>query len=102
MSFLDKDSIRLERRRRGLNSSGIYDMLNFILGICIILTAIFIFIDRVKYEKLFTVVFLFATALNMCMGIKYYHRHEIVKVAALVCASIFFILMMIISFMALW
>lgn len=102
MAFLSKNDIRAERRRRGLNSSGVYDMINFILGICIIITAIFLFADRMKYEKLFTVVFLFAAALNMCMGIKYFHRHEIAKTAALGIAGIFFIIMMIISFMALW
>ena len=102
MAFLSKDNIRTDRRRRRLNSSGIYDMINFILGISIIITALLLFVDRVKYEKLFTVVFLFAAALNMCMGIKYYHRHEIAKIVALGIASIFFIIMMIISFVALW
>lgn len=102
MAFLKRENMRMERRRRGIHSSGIYDTINFVLGIVIILTALFIFIDRAKYEKLFTVVFLLAAAMNMCMGIKYYHRKELAKIIALVLASIFFIGMMIISFVALW
>lgn len=102
MAFLNRDNIRAERRRRGIHSSGIYDTLNFVFGIIIILTSLFIFIDRAKYEQLFTVVFLLATAMNMCMGIKYYHRRELAKIIALTIASVFFIVMMVISFMALW
>ncbi len=102
MSFLRKDYSKSDRRRRSLNSSGIYDTINIILGLGVIITAVVIFIDKVKYDKVFTIVFLLAAIMNICMGIKYYHRREIVKMIALFCAGIFLLIMMIISFIALW
>ena len=102
MSFRGKEYSKNNRRRRNLNSSGLYDMINIILGIGIIITSIVIFIDHVKYDKVFTVVFLLAAIMNLCMGIKYYHRREIAKMIALFIASIFLIIMTIISFIALW
>jgi hypothetical protein len=102
MAFLSKDNIKAERRRRGINSSGVYDTINFILGIVIIILALFIFIDRIKYERMFAAVFIFAAAMNMCMGIKYYHRRELAKTISLGIASVFFVAMTVISFMALW
>ena len=99
---MKKDSSKSDRRRRKLHSSGIYDTINIIMGIGAIITAIVIFIDQTKYEKAFTVEFLFASILNLCMGVKYYQRREIAKTIALFIAGIFLLVMMIISFIALW
>lgn len=102
MSFLNKDFAKSDRHRRSLNSSGIYDTINVILGIGIIISSIVVFIDHVKYNRVFTIVFLLAAIMNLCMGVKYYHRREIAKTIALIIAGVFLIAMMIISFMALW
>lgn len=102
MSFLKKEYSKNDRKRRNLHSSGIYDVINIIMGIGVIITAIVIFIDQNKYDKAFAVEFFFACVLNVCMGIKYYHRREIAKTAALFIAGVFMFIMMVISLIALW
>lgn len=102
MAFLNKENRKIEKRRRNLNSSGLYDTVNVFLGIAILIVAIFIFIDKEKYDKMFAVEFFMVSAMNICMGIKYFKRQEITKTIALFAAGIFFAIIMVISFIALW
>lgn len=99
MAFLNKENLKVEKRRRNINSSGIYDTVNVILGIAILIVAAIIFIDKEKYDKLFAVEFMLVAAMNICMGIKYLKRQEIVKTIALFLAGAFFAVIMVISFM---
>lgn len=103
MSFSGKKSVRTERRIRNGNSLGnILDIINFILGAMVIIFTFVIFLNYKKYDNLFAVVFLLAALMNICMGIKYFKRHEMIKFAALLIAGIFLMSMTIISFMAFW
>lgn len=102
MLFLGKNTSKDSSRRRRINSSGGYDIINTILGILVVISTIFIFIDREKYEKFFVAVFLFAAAMNICMGLKYFKRNEILKMVALMLAGIFLIGMTVITFLAFW
>lgn len=103
MSFSEKRSIKTERRKRNLNATGgFYDTINFILGIGVIASALVIFIDHVKYDKFFTVVFLLSSLMNFCMGFKYFKRHEMLKMIALMIAGVFLMAMMVITLIALW
>ncbi len=99
MSFLNKENRKIERKRRSLNSSGFYEIFSVITGVLIIILTIIILIDKEKYAKLFSVTFLLAAAMNICMGVKYYKRQEFVRVFALIFAGLFFIVMSVISFM---
>lgn len=101
MSFLNKESIKTERRIKRLKSSGIYDVINVILGLIIIVIAVVIFIDKEKYSNLFAIEFLFAAGMNICMSLKYYQRQEVIKVIVGVLAVIFFIIMAVLGFLAL-
>lgn len=91
-----------ESRRRNANKSGIYDTINVILGLCVIMSTIIIFIDSDKYEKFFTAVFIFAASMNICMGIKYFKRNEILKTIALMIAGVFLIGMTVLTVFAFW
>lgn len=103
MSFFNNGISSVDRRRSNLlATSGFYDMNNFILGIGIIVFSILIFVDHNKYAKLFALVFLLAGMLNFVMGVKYFKRSEIAKTIALFIASVFLIVMTVISFIALW
>ena len=102
MLFLNKKGAGPEGRRRSINKSGVYDTINFILGLCTIISTFVIFIDRVKYQKFFTAVFLFAAAMNICMGIKYFKRNEILKTLALMVAGLFLLGMTVLTFFAFW
>lgn len=103
MSFSNNRSIKKERRKRKFNETGgFYDTINFILGIGVIVSALVIFIDHEKYDKFFTLVFLLSSLMNICMGIKYFKRHEMLKMTALMIAGIFLMVMMVITLLALW
>lgn len=103
MSFSDNKVIKKERRKRNINAAGgFYDTINFIFGIGVIVSALVLFIDHVKYEKLYTAVFLMAALMNFCMGIKYFKRSEMLKMAALMIAGIFLMAMTVITLRAFW
>ncbi len=102
MLFSKKKSKKDEGRRRSVNKSGVYDVINFILGLCIIISTFVIFTDRVKYEKVFTAVFLFAAAMNICMGVKYFKRDEKLKAIVLTLAGIFLVAMTVLTLFAFW
>lgn len=95
--------MKIERRVRNGNSMEmILDTVNFILGIGVILSAFVLFIDHEKNEKFFTIVFFMAAIMNLCMGYKYFKKHELVKTAALIIAGVLLVFMSIITFIALW
>lgn len=102
MLFSKKKGRKDEGRRRSVNKSGVYDVINAIMGLCIILSTFVIFIDRVKYEKMFTAVFLFASTMNTCMGIKYLKRQERLKAIVLILAGIFLMAVTVLTFFAFW
>lgn len=103
MSFSSKKRSRNERRVRNVNSVGnALDIINLILGILVIIFTFIIVINLKKNEKMFAPAFLSASLMNICMGIKYYKRHEIIKPIALMIAGIFLMVMTVISFMAFW
>lgn len=103
MSFLNNGMSSINRRKKSLLlTSGFYDLINFILGSLVIVLSIVIFVDHTKYARLFAIVFLLAGVLNFVMGFKYYKRVEWAKTIALFIATIFLVVMSIISFIALW
>lgn len=103
MSFSGKKSLRTERKIRNGNSIGsIIDIVNFVLGILVIICTFVIFLNYKKYNNLFAIAFLLSASMNICMGIKYFKRHEIIKFISLILAGIFLIIMTVISFMAFW
>lgn len=103
MSFSNRKSTRNERRVRNINPVGnVLDIINLILGIMVIIFLFIIVINFKKNEKMFAPAFLSASIMNICMGIKYYKRHEIIKMIALMIAGIFLMVMTVISFMAFW
>lgn len=103
MSFSNDRGMKAERRKRNINAAGgLYDTINFILGIGVIVGAFVIFIDHEKYNKLFMIVFLLSSLMNFCMGMKYFKRHEMLKTAALMIAGIFLMVMMVITLIAFW
>ena len=102
MAFSNNRSVRVDRRKRNLNASGVYDTINFILGIGVIVSSIVIFIDYNKYDKVFMIAFLLASLMNFCMGMKYFKRSEMVKAIALFLAGIFLMAMTVLSFLVLW
>lgn len=103
MSFSGKKHTKTERRIRNGNSIGnVLDIVNLILGILVILFTFIIIINLKKNDKMFAPAFLSASLMNICMGIKYYKRHEIIKFISLIIAGIFLMIMTVISFMAFW
>lgn len=103
MSFLDNRSMKRDRRKRNINAAGgLYDTINFILGIGVIVSAFVIFIDHEKYDEFFTAVFLLSSLMNFCMGIKYFKRHEMLKMTILLIAGVFLLGMTILTLLALW
>lgn len=103
MSFSNKKRLRNERRVRNVNSFGNFlDIINLILGILVIIFTIIIMVNYKKNENMFAPAFLSASLMNICMGIKYYKRNEIIKPIALLIAGIFLMVMTVISFMAFW
>ena len=75
MAGLNGNYLKTERRRRSLNTSSIlYDIINGILGVGVIICTFFILINVSKYEKLFPIAFLLAGTMNFIMGIKYVKR----------------------------
>lgn len=103
MSFSNNRFLKKERRKKNINATGgFYDTINFILGIGVIVSAFIIFIDHIKYEKIYTIVFLMASIMNFCMGIKYFKRSEMLKTAALMIAGVFLMAMAVITFTAFW
>ena len=101
MLFSGKSSKEGVRRRRG-TSSGVYDITNTILGIFVVLFTLLVFVEREKYEKFFVAVFFFAAAMNVCMGVKYLKRNEIIKTIALMLSGVFLLGMTVVSFLAFW
>ncbi len=103
MLFSEGRSVKRDRRIRNGNSTGIVlDTINFILGIGVILSAFVVFIDHEKNQRFFTVVFILSALMNICMGYKYFKRHEVIKTAALMIAGVLLIVMSVITFMAFW
>ncbi len=90
------------RRSRRLNDSGVYDWISILCGVFIILTAVVLFIDREKYEKGFTIVFLFSAIMNITMGIKYHKRSDLLRTITCFAAGIAIGVLGIISVPALW
>lgn len=102
MAFREKKG-KLDRRIRSRNAMGdAIDIINFILGICVVITAFLVIVNHNKYEKLFPVVFLFAALLNGSMAFKSFKRHELVRMIAGIIAALFLMVMTIISLIALW
>ncbi len=97
-----KSEFSREFKKRSLTSSGIYDVINLIMGIIIILASIFVFIGRIKFMKAYIVVFLCAAVMNICMGIKYYNRKDPVKFIPLFIAGVFFLVLTIICIIAMF
>ena len=103
MSFSSKKRMKTDRRIRNANSVGnLLDIINLILGVLVIIFTFIIMINFKKNENMFAFAFLSAALMNICMGIKYYKRHEIIKFIALMLAGIFMIVMTVISFKAFW
>lgn len=100
--FLRRKGRKDEGRRRSVNRSGVYDVTNFILGLLVILLTFVLFIDSNRYEKLFTAVFLLAAAMNICMGIKYWKRNEIIRTMGLMGAGAFLIGMTVVTLFTFW
>ncbi len=90
------------RRVRRVNDSGVYDWISIVCGIVVILTAVVLFIDREKYEKGFTIVFLFSAVMNICMGIKYHKRSDLFRTITCFAAGIAIGVLAVISIPALW
>lgn len=98
-----KGLVKAERRRRLANTRTImYDALNTILGIGIILCAFLLFVDQDKYEVLFPAVFVMAGAMDLVLGIKTIKRNEYVRGIALYVAAGLMLIMSLISSIALW
>lgn len=95
------ESLSKNIRRRKVSSSGIYDVINVILGVLIILVGILLFISREKFQQMFAVEFILAMGMNICLGIKRLARREVLKSVALFIAAAFFLLMTVISIAAL-
>lgn len=101
MLFGKKDTKEGVRRRRA-NSSGVYDIIDTILGVLVVLFTVFILIDKEKYEKFFVAVFFFAATMNFCMGLKFFKRSDLPKVVALMLATLFLLGMTVVTFLAFW
>ena len=103
MAIFDRNYLKIDRRKRSLNNSSfLYDGINFILGLGIIVCAFLIFVDIDEYERLFTLVFFMSATMNLVMGIKYFKRHEWVKVVSFFLAVLILYAVAVISLIALW
>ena len=89
MAGLNGNYLKTERRRRSLNTSSLlYDAINALLGIGVIVCTFFILMNVSKHEKLFPIAFLLAGTMNLVMGIKYLKRHEMIRTIALFLATL--------------
>ncbi len=103
MAIFDNNYLKADRRKRSLNNSSIlYDGINFVLGLGIIICAFLIFVDIKEYEKLFTLVFFMSGTMNLVMGIKYFKRRERLKAISLFAAVMILYVVAVISMIALW
>lgn len=103
VTIFDSNYLKADRRKRSLNSSSaLYDGINFVLGLGIIICALLIFVDLKEYEKMFTLVFFMSGTMNLVMGIKYFKRHELVKAIGLFAAVLVLYTVAVISLIALW
>lgn len=103
MAGLNGNYLKTERRRRSLNTSSIlYDIINGILGVGVIICTFFILINVSKYEKLFPIAFLLAGTMNFIMGIKYVKRHEVIRTIALFLATVVLYVVGGVTLVGLW
>lgn len=103
MTLFDNSYLKVDRRKRLLNSSSVlYDWINFLLGVGIIICSFLIFVDLKEYEKLFTLVFFMSATMNLVMGFKYFKRHEKMKAFTLFVAVAVLSVVAVISLIALW
>ena len=103
MTGMNRNFLKTERRRRALNTSAIlYDVMNAILGLAVIVCTFFIVMNVSKHEKLFPIAFLLAGTMNLVMGMKYVKRHEVVRTIALFLATVILYVFSGVTFVALW
>lgn len=81
-----------ERRKRPFRHLGrIIDIINIVLSIVVITSALFIAIDRAENMLLFPVIFLCTSLINLALAIKFYKRNERMKALTLVLGFLLFV-----------
>ena len=80
----------------------VLDIVNIIIAMLIVVCTVFLFVDLKENEKLFTVVFLLATVMNVDMVVKYYKRVDIPRTVALSLFALLLLVLSVLSFVTLW
>lgn len=88
--------------RKSGTITNIIDIVNIVIGIFIVICAVFLFVDLKANEKLFTVVFFLATVMNMDMAFKYYKRADVPRTIALVVFALLLLALSVVSLLTLW
>lgn len=89
-------------KKIGNSFISVTDLINIILGVLIIISSVILLVDIKQYEKFFTVIFILASAMNICMGTKYYKRSDAPRMIALFAFAIILLVLAVASFIALW
>lgn len=70
----------INRNKRPFRHFGrVIDIINIILSVAVVVCAVFVATDRVKYMLLFPVIFLCTSLINLALALKFYKRREIFR-----------------------
>ena len=90
--------MQLERRKRPFRYLGrIIDVINIVLSVIVLSSAIFVAMDRENNMMLFPVIFICTALINLALAIKYFKRKEGFRFCTLMAGFIIFTLFAIFS-----
>ena len=89
-----------DRGRRTRSVGPLLDKINIVFAIGVIVSAVFLIIDKSKYEICFPILFTVSALMNLVMGYKHYKMAEMGRMIVLGVAFVILAILSAISFIA--